>query len=150
MAKSKSVETIEFPAFDATKMSDQFRSFAEKGVEQSKEVYAKFKNGAEDAQKALETSFESVKSAGAEVSLAMIAAMRANAEASFSHFEKMVGATSLAEMIELQTAFVRQQAEKFASQAKDMQDVATKAVERVSEPVKTAFDKAMNEVKAAA
>jgi phasin len=150
MAKPKTVETIEFPAFDATKMTDQLRSFAEKGVEQSKEVYAKFKNGAEDAQKALESSFETVKAAGAEVSLAMIAAMRTNAEASFSHFEKMVGASSLAEMIELQTAFVRQQAEKFASQAKDMQDVATKAVERVSEPVKTAFDKAMNEVKAAA
>jgi phasin len=136
MAKPKTVETIEFPAFDATKMTDQLRSFAEKG--------------AEDAQKALETSFETVKAAGAEVSLAMIAAMRTNAEASFSHFEKMVGASSVAEMIELQTAFVRQQAEKFASQAKDMQDVATKAVERVSEPVKTAFDKAMNEVKAAA
>lgn len=150
MAKTKSAETIEFAAFDPSKMSDQFRTFAEKGVEQSKEVYAKLKNGAEEAQKVLETSFETAKTAGSEVSLAMIAAMRANAEAGFAHLEKMVGATTLAEMIELQTAFVREQAEKFASQAKDMQDATVKAVERVSEPVKTAFDKAMKEVKAAA
>lgn len=150
MAKTKTAETIEFPAFDASKMTDQFRTFAEKGVEQSKEVYAKLKDGAEEAQKALETSFETAKSAGSEVSLAMISALRTNAEAGFAHIEKLIGAASLAEVIELQTAFVRAQAEKFADQAKDMQTVATKAAEKVSAPVKAAFDKAMKDVKSAA
>lgn len=149
MAKTKTAETIEFPAFDATKAADQFRAFAEKGVEQSKEVYAKMKDGAEEAQKALETSFETVKSAGSEVSLAVVTAMRANAEAGFAHVEKLIGAGSLAEVVELQTAFFRTQAEKFAEQAKDMQAVASKAVEQVSAPVKTAFDKAMKDLKAA-
>lgn len=149
MAKTKTAETIEFPAFDASKMTDQFRTFAEKGVEQSKEVYAKLKDGAEDAQKAIETSFETAKSAGAEVSLSVLAAMRANAEAGFAHVEKLIGASTLAEVIELQTAFVRAQAEKFAGQAKEMQDVAAKAAEQVSAPVKAAFEKAMKEVKVA-
>lgn len=150
MAKTKTADTIEFPAFDASKMTDQFRTFAEKGVEQSKEVYAKFKDGAEEAQKALETSFETAKAAGTEVSMAMIAAMRTNAEAGFAHLEKLMGVTSLAELVEMQTAFVREQTEKFAAQAKDMQDVTVKAVEKVSAPVKTAFDKAMKDVKIAA
>jgi len=149
MAKIKSAETIEFPAFDATKVTDQFRAFAEKGVEQSKEVYAKMKDSAEEAQKALETSFETAKSAGSEVTLAVISALRTNAEAGFAHLEKLVGASTMAEVIELQTAFLRGQAEKFAEQAKDMQTVATKAVEKASEPVKAAFDKAMKDVKAA-
>ena len=149
MAKIKTADTIEFPAFDATKAADQFRAFAEKGVEQSKEVYAKMKDGAEEAQKAIETSFETAKSAGSEVSLAMISALRANTEAGFAHVEKLIGAGSLAEVVELQSAFFRAQAEKFADQAKDMQAVATKAAEQVSAPVKTAFDKAMKEIKAA-
>ncbi|MGO4835995.1 phasin, partial [Rhizobiaceae sp. 2RAB30] len=37
------IENIEFSAFDASKATDQFRTFAEKGVEQSKEAYAKVK-----------------------------------------------------------------------------------------------------------
>ena len=32
---AKTAETIEFPTFDASKATDQFRSFAEKGVEQA-------------------------------------------------------------------------------------------------------------------
>ena len=67
-------ETIEFPSFDASKATDQLRSFAEKGVEQSKEAYAKLKAGAEEAQKALESTYETAKSAGGELSLKTIAA----------------------------------------------------------------------------
>ena len=43
---------------DASKATDQFRAFAEQGVEQSREAYAKFKASAETTQKALETAFE--------------------------------------------------------------------------------------------
>ena len=42
------IENVEFPTFDASKATDQFRAFAEKGVEQSKEAYAKLKTGAEE------------------------------------------------------------------------------------------------------
>jgi hypothetical protein len=72
---AKTAETIEFPTFDAEKATDQLRSFAEKSLEQSKDAYAKFKAGAEDAQKTLETSFETMKQAGDEVSLKAVAAM---------------------------------------------------------------------------
>src|SRR5690348_2801907 len=94
MAKAEQAsETIEFPSFDASKATDQFRAFTEKGVEQSKEAYAKLKAGAENAQKALESSFETAKSAGSEISLKTIAALRANAEADFAHIEALIGVT---------------------------------------------------------
>ena len=51
------VENFEFPAFDPSKATDQLRSIAEQGVEQSKEAYAKMKTGAEEAQKAIEFHF---------------------------------------------------------------------------------------------
>ena len=143
-------ETVtEFPSFDASKAADQVRAFAEKGIEQSKETYAKLKTGAEDAQKAMESTFETVKSVGSDLSLKTISAMRANSEASFAHLEALVGAKSLSEVIELQTAFIRKSVESAVEQVKEMQTVTTKAAEDVSKPMKNVFEKAIKELKVA-
>lgn len=145
----KTSETVEFPTFDAEKATDQFRALAEKGVEQSREAYARLKNGAENAQKAVETSFDRVRAAGNELSLKSIAAARANAEAGFSHLEALVAARSLSEVIELQTSFLRQSVESAVEQARDFQVVSSKVVEDVSKPIKDVFEKAVSELKAA-
>ena len=152
MNKSKTADTIEnveFPSFDASKATDQIRAFAEKGVEQSKEAYAKLKTGAEETQKVLESTYETAKTVSSDLSLKTIAVLRANADAGFSHLEALVGARSLSEVVELQTAFVRKQVETSVKQAKDFQAVATKAAEDVSKPVKTAVEKAFGELKVA-
>lgn len=146
---TETIENIEFPAFDAGKATDQFRTFAEKGVEQSKEAYAKLKTGAEEAQKALESTFETAKSAGSELSLKTISALRANAEANFSHLEALVGVKSLSEFVELQTAFLRKRVEMTVEQTKELQSLTTKAATDVSKPVKDAFEKAFKELKVA-
>ncbi|WP_269933372.1 phasin [Aminobacter sp. HY435] len=152
MSKTKTAEfadTIAMPSFDVSKASDQFRAFAEKGVEQSKEAYSKLKTGAEEAQKTLETSFETARSVSSELSLKAIAALRTNAETGFAHLEALAGAKSLSEIVELQTAYLRKRVELTVEQAKDFQSVASKAAEDVTKPVKTAFEKALKEIKAA-
>ena len=146
---SEIFDNVEFPSFDASKAADQVRAFAEKGIEQSKEVYAKVKTGAEDAQKALESTYETAKSVGSDFSLKSIAALRSNSEAAFSHLEALVGAKSISEVIELQTSFLRQRVEAAVEQSKELQAVATKAAEEVSKPMKAVFEKAVKEVKAA-
>jgi phasin len=146
---TESVENIEFPTFDASAATDQLRTFAEKGVEQSKEAYEKLKTGAEEAQKALESTFETAKSVGNELSLKTIAALRANAEANFSHLEALVGVKSLSEFVELQTAFLRKRVEMTVEQTKDLQSLTTKAATDVSKPVKDAFEKTLKELKVA-
>jgi phasin len=148
-AAAKTAETIEFPSFDAEKASDQFRAFTEKGVEQSKEAYAKMKSGAESAQKAMETSFETARAAGSELSLKSIALARSNAEAGFAHLEALVGAKSISEVIELQTAFLRKAAEMAVEQTKDFQTVSSKAAEDVAKPMKDVFEKSVKELKVA-
>ena len=140
---------VEFPSFDASKAADQVRAFAEKGIEQSKEAYSKLKTGAEEAQKALESTFETVKSAGSDLSLKTIAALRANSEATFAHLEALIGAKSLSEVVELQTTFVRKAVETAVEQAKELQAVGSKAAEEVSKPIKTAFEKSWKELKVA-
>ena len=146
---TKTAKTTEFTAFDAEKATDQFRAFAEKGVEQSKEAYAKMKSGAESAQKALESTFETAKNAGSEFSLKSIAAARTNAETGFAHLEALVAAKSLSEVIELQTAFARKAVETAIEQAKDFQAASTKVAEEVSKPFKDVFEKSVKELKVA-
>ncbi|MER8640147.1 phasin [Mesorhizobium sp. M0998] len=149
---AKTADTVEntaFPTFDASKAADQVRAVAEKGVEQSKEAYAKFASGTETTQKALQSSFETAKTVGNELSLKTIAALRANAEAGFSHLEALVAVKSPSEFIELQTAFLRTQLDKTVEQAKEFQAVTTKAAEDVSRPIKDVVEKAMKDLKVA-
>ena len=146
---AKPADVMEFPTFDATAATDQFRAFAEKGVEQTKEAYSKMKANAEDAQKVLESTFETARSAGSDLSLKSIAAMRANSEAAFSHLEALVGVKSVSEFLELQTAYLRKRVEMTVEQAKDMQALSSKAAEEVGKPIKDAFEKAMKELKVA-
>ncbi len=149
MAKP-AVDNIEFPTFDASQATEQLRSFAEKSVEQSKEVFAKLKDGAAEAQKAIETGVEVAREASAELSLKTISAWRANAETTFAHLEALVGVKSVSELVELQSAFVRKSFETGLEQAKDFQAAAQKAAEKASAPVKDAIEKATKEFKVAA
>lgn len=144
-----SAEMFEFPTFDVAKITDGYREFADKSVNQTKEAYAKVKTVAEDATKAIESTLESAQSGTVELSLKAIEATRGNVEHSLSHMEALLGVKSVAQMIELQTSFFRKQAEMMVDQAKVMQEAARKVAEDVSKPVKTVAEKAMSEFKAA-
>ncbi|EKF40893.1 phasin [Nitratireductor indicus] len=145
----KETEALEFPTFDATKANEQFRAFAEKSTEQTKEIYARMKAGAEDAQKAFEQTFETAKTAGNEFTSKSIAAMREGAEANLAHLEALAGARSLADLIEMQSSFLRKRMEVAVDQMKEFQVTSQKSVETLSKPMKDVFEKAFKEVRVA-
>jgi phasin len=142
-------EMFEFPTFDMTKMADSYREMADKSINQTKEAYAKVKTAAEDTTKAIEATLENAQAGTVELSLKAIDTARTNAEASLSHMEALLGVKSVAQMFELQTAFMRKQAEMMVDQTKVMQEAAKKVAEDVSKPVKAVSEKAMNEFKVA-
>ena len=146
---TETADVFAFPAMNAAPFADQFRSFAEQGLAKSKEAYDTMKSSMEDAQKTVETTMETAQTQSSKLSLAAINAMRANTEATFAHFEKLVGVKSLAEAFEIQSAFVRQQAELAVDQAKEMQAASKEAVDAISAPVKAATEKAMATFKVA-
>jgi phasin len=149
MSKTVKTEETVFAAFDASKVTDQVRDFAEKTVAQSKDAYAKMKDTAEGAQKTFEDNVKVAQAASSDVALKAIAAIRTNTEAGINHLEALVGVKSFADFVELQTAFFRKQAEAVVDQAKDLQAVTTAAAEKAAAPVKAAFEKAAKEFKAA-
>lgn len=138
---AKEAKTAEVVAMSVEGFSDQIRDFAEQGVQQSKSFYETMKTGAEDSQKAMEETLDAMREASGTMSLKALGALRSHADAGFDHVEALFGAKTMAQFIELQSAFVRQQFDLAAKQAKEMQTVSTKAFEKIVEPAKTAVTK---------
>lgn len=148
MATKKIDDVFSIASIDPSKLSESFRDFAEKGAAQSKEAYAKMKEAAEDATKTVEATLESAQAGSVELGLKAIDALRTNAENSLSHLEALLGVKSVSELFELQTAFLRKQAEVAVEQAKSLQETSKKVAEKVSAPGKSAAEKAMKSFKA--
>ena len=146
MATKKTEDAFSL-SFDPSKFADSFREFAEKGAAQSKDAYAKMKTAAEEATKTVEATLESAQSGSVELGLKAINALRTNAESSLSHMEALLGVKSLSELVELQTAFIRKQAEVAVEQAKTMQEATRKVAENVAKPGKEAAEKVVSNFK---
>ena len=149
MATKKTDDVFSMASFDPSKVSESFRDFAEKGATQTKEAYAKLKDAADDATKTVDATLESAQAGSVELGLKAIDALRTNAENSLAHMEALLGVKSVAELFELQTAFLRKQAEVTVEQAKTMQEATRKVAEQVAAPGKSAAEKAMKGFKAA-
>ena len=126
---------------------DQFRTMAEDNLNKSKAAFEKAQSMFEDVQKEAEAGLHSAQAHSSKISLAAIDTLRDNTESAFKHMDKMVGVKSVAELIELQTAFVREQAEKAVDTAKNMQGLYQKAGEDMAAPAKAAAEKAMGALK---
>jgi phasin len=147
MAQPKSkAETAAESAFDSvTKLEvpAAVRDFAEKGVAQAKDAYAKFKVVADDTSDMLESAYSSASRGCSTLGLKAIETMRANSNATFDHLNALFGAKTFSDVVELQTAFVRSQAESLTAQTREFAELAQKVASEASAPVKAQFEKAL-------
>ncbi|MBP0614892.1 phasin [Jiella mangrovi] len=127
---------------DPSQMNETFRAMTQKSMEQSKEAYGRMKAAADEATKALETTMESAHQGSLQLSKKAIDAMRTNAELGFAHLDSMMSAKSFAEVIEMQTAYVRKQVEMATDQAKEMQSLSQSVAKDMMKPGREAFQKA--------
>ncbi|MBY3596736.1 phasin [Rhizobium bangladeshense] len=149
MATIKTDDVFSIASFDPSKLAESFREFAEKGALQSKEAYAKLKTAGEEAGKTLEATVQTAQAGTVEIGLKAIDVLRVNAETSLSHMEALLGVKSVAEFVELQTSFLRKQAELAVDQAKSMQETTKQVAEKLAKPSKEAAEKAMASFKVA-
>jgi phasin len=143
MPAKKTDDVFAMNAFDPSKFSDNFRDFAEKSSVKTKEALAKMKEATEEAGKTVEATLTSAQSGAVEFGMKAIEILRTNTESSYAHMESLLGVKSVAELFELQTAFVRKQAETVVAQAKSLQETSKKVAEDVTKPGKAAAEKAM-------
>ena len=150
--KAKAAPAAAFPDFEAFAMPQMevpaaFREASEKGIENAREAYAKVKAAAEDATDLMEDTFETSRQGVVEFNHKAVDAAKSNADAAFSFFKDIMSAKSVAEAVELQSTFARQQFETLTAQTKDLQELATKLGTDVSAPVKDAVEKSFKDFK---
>ncbi len=148
-AKSAAKDFAGAFAMPTFEVPEAFRSFAEQGMAQSREAYTRMKSAAEDATDLLEDSVESTRESVKEAQFKAIEMAKANTDAAFDFFRQLLTTTSVADAVQLQTAFARERFEALVDYSKEAQATMTKLSTEASKPAKAMFDKAMSAAKAA-
>ncbi|MEI8145285.1 MAG: phasin [Alphaproteobacteria bacterium] len=142
---------FEVPKFDMSKIEvpAAMREATDKAVSQAKEAYAKLKTVAEEATDLVEDTYSTASKGVTEFNLAALEASRSNMNATFDHVRDVFAIKTVAELVELQSAFMRKQFEAVQAQVKDLGGIAQKVATATAEPVKEKFEKTMSSLKAA-
>jgi len=138
-----------FSAFDPSRMAQGFRDAAHMGAEQSREAYSRLRDATTDATKTVEDTFQVARSGSFELGLKAADAMRSSADLSIAHMQALMGVRSVSELVELQSTFVRRQAELTVENVRDLQEATRKVADEVTKPGREAAERAMAGFKAA-
>ncbi|RXG93948.1 MULTISPECIES: phasin [Bradyrhizobium] len=120
---------------------EQMRAFAEKGVSQARENYAKFKDAAETHNGTVEAVFTSASKGASEYTAKLVEFMKANSSAQLDFAQQLFGAKSPSEALELWTGHARKQLETFQSQAKELVELSQRVAAETAEPIKASASK---------
>jgi phasin len=115
---------------------EQVRAFAEKGVSQARDNYAKFKDVAESHNGTIEAVFTTVSKGASEYSAKLMEMMKANTTANLDFAQQLFGIKSPSEAVELWTSHTRKQYETFTAQAKELAELTQKIATETAEPIK--------------
>lgn len=141
--ETKNNEAFAMDAFEMDKMYESAREFSENGIKQNAEFYSRFQNVATDATKAAKETFDVAKNAQENLTSKIVENTKSNIEAGATFAEKLWGIRSVSEMIDFQSTFYRSQFETFSAQAKEIQDISTKAAENAATAGKSFLDKSV-------
>ncbi|MEM8551058.1 MAG: phasin family protein [Pseudomonadota bacterium] len=131
-------------ALPGTEMPNMVREMAEKSISSARQMYETARTAAEDATDMMEDTYEHARKSFTEMNLKLIDQAQANTDRVFAFAKEVAGVKTVSEAVELQTKFVREQFEAFASQAREMQETATKLAAETSGPMKEAWEKSVN------
>jgi phasin len=120
---------------------EQMRAFAEKGVSQARDSYAKFKDAAETHNGTMEAVFTNASKGASAYSAKLVEFMKANTTTSLDFAQELFGAKSPSEALELWTSHARKQYETLSAQAKELAELGQKVATETVEPIKTTASK---------
>src|SRR5882762_6439879 len=120
---------------------EPMRAFAEKGVSQARDNYAKFKDAAETHNGTIEAVFTTASKGASEYSAKLMEFMKANTTAGLDFAQELFGVKTPAEAMELWTAHARKQFETFTAQAKELAELSKKVAAETVEPIKASASK---------
>ena len=120
---------------------EQMRAFAEKGVSQARDSYAKFKDVAESHNGTVEAVFSTASKGASEYSAKLMEIMKANTTATLDFAQELIGVKSPSEAMELWSSHAKKQFEAFTANAKELAELTQKVAAETAEPIKTSASK---------
>jgi phasin len=120
---------------------EQMRAFAEKGVSQARESYAKFKDAAETHNGTVEAVFATASRGASEYTAKLMEFMKANTTAQLDFTQQLFGLKSPSEALELWTGHTRKQLETLQAQAKELLEIGQRVATETAEPIKASAAK---------
>ena len=120
---------------------EQMRAFAEKGVSQARDNYAKFKDAAETHNGTMEAVFTSASKGASAYSAKLMEFVKANTTAQLDFAQELFGVKSPSEALELWTSHTRKQFETLTAQAKELAELSQKVATETVEPIKASASK---------
>ncbi|WP_314951463.1 phasin [Bradyrhizobium cosmicum] len=120
---------------------EQMRAFAEKGVSQARESYAKFKDAAETHNGTVEAVFTSAHKGASEYTAKLMEFAKANTTAQLDFTQELLGVKSPSDAFALWTGHARKQLETFQAQAKELAELSQRVAAETAEPIKASASK---------
>jgi phasin len=115
---------------------EQMRAFAEKGVSQARDNYAKFKDAAESHNSTIEAVFTNASKGMSAYSAKLMEFLKANTTANLDFAQELLGTKSPSEALELWTSHARKSFEALSAQAKELAELTQKVAAETVEPIK--------------
>jgi phasin len=115
---------------------EQMRAFAEKGVSQARDSYAKFKDAAESHNGTIEAVFSTVSKGASEYSAKLMEIMKATTSANLDFAQELIGVKSPTQAVELWTTHAKKQFEAFTAHTKELAELTQKVATETAEPIK--------------
>ena len=120
---------------------EQMRAFAERGVSQARDTYAKFKDAAETHNGTMEAVFTTASKGASEYSAKLMEMMKTTTTANLDFAQELIGVKSPAEAVELWTSHARKQFETLTAHTKELAELAQKVATETAEPIKASASK---------
>ncbi|HEY3677416.1 MAG TPA: phasin [Bradyrhizobium sp.] len=120
---------------------EQMRAFAEKGVSQARDNYAKFKDVAEAHNGTIEAVLSVYSNGAKEYSAKVMEMMKQTASANLDLAQALVSIKSPSEAMELWTSHARKQFEAFTAHTKELAELTQKVAAETAEPIKASASK---------
>ena len=123
-------------------MPESMRAFAEKGVSQARESYAKFKEAAENGNGAIEAACQSASKGASTYTTKVFDLSKTNTEAAFDFAHELAGVKSVTAAFELWSSFAQKSFQTLTAQTKELAELSQKIAADTVEPIKASATKA--------
>jgi phasin len=115
---------------------EQVRAFAEKGVSQARDNYARFKDVAETHNSTIEAVFSKATKGYSEYSAKLMEIVKANTSASLDFAQELVAVKTPSEALELWTGHAKKQFEAYSAWGKELSELSQRVATETVEPIK--------------